>query len=297
MSSSYYLQAYQAACLRYAESYQELYGEDRWEEWVEEVGKIKAAWKWSVAGMLTQLETNDPEIWHALGDAFKAGRGIERDLEQAEQWFRKSAGTGHSGSMAKLGLLLRCEARSEQELVESVQWFRRAADMGDERGMTWLGFAYREGTGIDADPRQAADWFIKAYAAGSKNAADLAGRVLACNREDHPEAVKWLRTAADEGCDSSYYSLALIYEDRESPEYNAEEAFRCWSRVAERPRGDLRFMAMLTLARCYRDGNGTECDRQQAKCWLDRLMALAPKDKADYRYAAKLRKEIDEELF
>jgi TPR repeat protein len=297
VSSSYYLQAYQAASRRHAQSYQELYGEDRWEEWVEEVGKIKAAWMRAVAGMLTQLDTNDPEIWHALGDAFKGGRGIERDLEQAEKWFRKSAATGHVRSMVCLGSILSREGRYSDELAESVQWLRRAADLGDERGMTWLGFAYREGTGVDADPRQAADWFIKAYAAGSKNAADLAGRVLAGNREDHPEAVKWLRTAADEGCDSSYYSLALICEDRESPEYNAEAAFRCWSRVAERPRGDLRFMAMLTLAKCCRDGIGTGCDRQEAKRWLDRLMALAPKEKADYRYAAKLRKEIDEELF
>jgi TPR repeat protein len=90
--------------------------------------------------------------------------------------------------------------------------------------------------------------------------------------------------------------LFEVVEWLESPEYNAEEAFCCWSQVAERPRGDLRFMAMLTLARCCRDGTGTDLDRQKARQWLDRLMALAPKEKADYRYAAKLRKEIDEEL-
>ena len=75
MSIPYYVAAYQSACSRYAEGCQD----DEWAEWLEELGKVKAAWKWSVAGMLTQLDTNDPEIWHALGDAFHGGRGIERD--------------------------------------------------------------------------------------------------------------------------------------------------------------------------------------------------------------------------
>jgi TPR repeat protein len=163
--------------------------------------------------------------------------------------------------------------------------------------MTWLGFAYRDGRGVAADRRLAVDWFIKAYAAGSKRGADRAGCILAGSRSDHPEAVKWLLQAADEGHVDSFYDLALIHEDRTSPQYDPAEAFRCWSRVAERPSGGLRFTAMHTLARWCRDGIGTARDREEAKRWLDRLMDLAPKDKANYRDAAKLHKAIDEELF
>ncbi len=247
--------------------------------------------------MLTQLETNNPDIWHALGDAFQGGRGTERHLAQAEEWFRKAAEAGHVRAMDSLGLLLRREGRSPEELAESVQWFRRAADLGDESGMTWLGFAYRDGTGVPVDEREAADWFIKAHSAGSRNAADLAGRVLCGKREDHFEAVKWLRTAVEEGNVISNYNLALIFENRESPAYNPVEAFSCWTQVATRPRGELRITAMFSLARCCRAGIGTARDRQEAIRWLDHLMTLAPKEKSEYRYAAKLRKEIDEELF
>lgn len=293
MSTPFYLEAFQRTSRRYAEGAKD----DQWEEWLEEFGKIKASWQWSVAGMLTQVDTNNPEIWHALGDAFQGGRGIERNFNKAEEWFRKAAESGLAQSMCSLGHLLQREGRTPEDLAESIQWFRRAAQLGESSAMTFLGFSYREGKGVCADVRMAADCFIKAHAAGSTTAAHLAGSVLAAERVDHPEAVKWLRTAVEGGCKSSHFSLALIHEDRESPEYNPEETFRCWSRIAERPRGDLRFMAMLTLARCCRDGLGTECDRQQAKRWLDRLMELAPQDKADYRYAAKLRKEMDEELF
>lgn len=292
MSTPYYVAAYQSATRRYGEGCKD----DQWEEWLEELGKIKAAWKWSVAGMLTQLETNSPELWHALGDAFQGGRGIERDVVGAERWFRMAAEAGHPEAMIRLGHLLSREERNQKELAESVMWYRRAAELGDASGMTSLGFAYREGRGVSVDEREAADWFIKAHAAGAKHAAELAGRLLSYRPDNHLEAVEWLRIAVDHGYDTAYYNLALIYEDRASPEYNADEAFYCWSQVAERPRGDLRFMAMLTLARCCRDGIGTDLDRQKARQWLDRLMALAPKEKADYRHAAKLRKEIDEEL-
>jgi len=108
--------------------------------------------------------------------------------------------------------------------------------------------------------------------------------------------MKWLRIAVDHNYDDAYYNLALMHEDRRSPVYDPGEAFRCWSRVAERPRGDLRFMATLTLARCCRDGIGTNRNRTESISWLDRLLAVAPTDKSDYRLASKLKQEIEGDL-
>ena len=136
----------------------------------------------------------------------------------------------------------------------------------------------------------------KAYEAGNPTHAERAGNVLSYRSENHHESVKWLRIAVDHGYDSAYCSLALIHEDRESPAYDADEAFLCWSKVAERPRGDLRFFAMWRLASCCRDGVGTARNRDEAKRWLDRILAVAPKDKSDYRDALKRKREIDEEL-
>ena len=292
MSNPDHVTDYQSANRRYAEGCKD----DRFEEWLEELAKIKIVWKRSVAGMLTQVDTNEPEVWHALGDAFQGGRGIEKDVEQAEKYYRMASEAGHVRSMTRLGSLLGRDGRNPEDLTESIQWFRRAADLGDASGMTFLGFGYREGRGVPVDEREAADWFIKAYSAGNVHAAELAGRLLSYHKENHSEAVKWLHIAAEHGDESANYNLALIHEDRGSPEYNAEEAFRCWTCVAERPKGnDLRFMGMLTLARCCRNGIGTQRNRQQAIEWLDCLLAASPK-KAYCREATKLRKEIDEEI-
>lgn len=293
MGKSFYVSAYNAAFRRWAEGM----GDRDCQEWAEEVGRVKLAWKWAVAGMLTQLDREDPEIWHALGDAYYGGHGVERDLAQAEMWLRKAAGTDHVRSMTKLGQILSREERTAEEMKESVAWFLKAAELGDSYGMTSAGFAYREGRGVPVDERKAANLFIEAYCAGGRHASELAGCLLSYRPENHHEAVKWLRIAVDHGYDSAYYNLALIHENRDSPEHDAEGAFHCWRKVAERPRGDLRFFAMWRLASCCRDGVGTARNRDEAKRWLDRILAIAPKDKSDYRDALKRKREIDEELF
>lgn len=295
MGKSFYLQSYQAASRRWAQGAGD--SESEWQEWVEALGKIKRAWKWSVDGMLTQLDREDPDIWHALGDAYHGGHGVERDVAQAETWLRKAAVFGHVRSMTKLGMLLSHSERTEEQVRESVDWYLRAAQLGDSHGMTSLGFAYRDGRGVIVDARIASDWFIKAYSAGNTNASELAGRLLSYRSENHHEAVKWLRIALDHGYDSAYYNLALIHEDRESPAHDPEEAFLCWLQVAERPSGDLRFSAMFSLAHCCRDGIGTLRSRDEAMRWLDRILAIAPKENSDYQHAMKLRKDLEQDLF
>lgn len=294
MSNSFYLQSYQAANRRWSQGVGD--SESEWQEWAKALGKIKRVWKWSVNGMLTQLDREDPEIWYALGDAYHGGHGVERDAAQAETWLRKAAEFGHVRSMTKLGMLLSLGERKEEQVRESVDWYLRAAQLCDSRGMTYLGFAYREGLGVPVDKCEAADWFIKAHAAGCKYAAGHAGRILSSTAENHFEAVKWLRIDVENGNDSAYISLACIHEDRRSPAHDTVEAFQCWLQVAERPRGDTRISAMFYLARCCRDGVGTERNLDVAKYWLNRVLVIVPKDKFDYRHAMNLLREFDEEL-
>jgi TPR repeat protein len=292
MGKSFYVQSYQAASRRWAVGC----GDRESEEWIEELGKIRRAFKWAVNGMLTQLDREDPEIWYALGDAYNGGNGVERDVEEAEKWLRKAAGAGHVPSMTRLGMLLFRDERSDEEKRESIDWYRRAAELGDSSGMIYMGLAYREGRCVPVDNQKAIEWFIKAHDAGARNAANLAGRLLSYHPENHVAAVKWLRIAVENGNDLSYSSLAYIYEDRRSPAHDPEEAFRCWLQVAERPRGDFHFFAMWRLVSCCRDGVGTVRSRDEAKRWLDRILALAPKEKSDYRDALKRKREIDDEL-
>ncbi|MEU8374125.1 tetratricopeptide repeat protein, partial [Micromonospora sp. NPDC048894] len=54
--------------------------------------------------------------------------------EEAEQWYRRAADTGHTDAMYNLGILL--EQRGSQD--EAEQWYRRAAGTGHRPAMSNL---------------------------------------------------------------------------------------------------------------------------------------------------------------
>lgn len=95
----------------------------------------------------------DPDAQFNLAQAYRLGRGIERDLARAELLYGKAAAQGHVQAADNYGLLLfdRGERRQALPYVEA------AAGRGDPRAQYLLGIAHFNG---DLLPK---DW-IRAYA-------------------------------------------------------------------------------------------------------------------------------------
>jgi TPR repeat protein len=115
--------------------------------------------------LLRASDSQDSELWYALGCAFGSRLGTERDPEEAIRWLRKAAEAGHTGAMVSLGSRLQLPEPS-LDAVGAIHWFRTAAEKADPRGMTSLGFAYREGRGVPCDHAEAVRWFVRAAEAG-----------------------------------------------------------------------------------------------------------------------------------
>lgn len=109
------------------------------------------------AGAVKQWEgpaaQGDADAEFNLGQAYKLGRGVERDLARAEQLFGKAAGQGHVAASDNYGLLL----FDRGERAQAMPYVRAAADRGDPRAQYLMGIAHFNG---DLAPK---DW-IRAYA-------------------------------------------------------------------------------------------------------------------------------------
>ena len=109
------------------------------------------------AGAVKQWEgpaaQGDADAEFNLGQAYKLGRGVERDLARAEQLFGKAAGQGHVAAADNYGLLL----FDRGERAQAMPYVRAAADRGDPRAQYLMGIAHFNG---DLAPK---DW-IRAYA-------------------------------------------------------------------------------------------------------------------------------------
>lgn len=111
----------------------------------------------------------DPDAQFNLGQAYKLGRGVPVDLDQAETWYRRAADQGHLQAEDNLGLVL----FSANKRGDAMPYILRAAARGEPRAQYVLGTAHFNGD------LAARDW-PRAYAL-TKRASD-AGLGIAAAR-------------------------------------------------------------------------------------------------------------------
>lgn len=103
---------------------------------------------------------NDPDALFNLGQAYKLGRGVPKDLVKAEANYGKAARLGHIAAADNYGILLFQTNRQQA----AMPWLQSAADRGEPRAMYVLGIAAYNG---DYAPK---DW-VRAYAMITRAAA------------------------------------------------------------------------------------------------------------------------------
>lgn len=95
----------------------------------------------------------DADALFNLGQAYKLGRGVPKDLVKAEAMYGKAARLGHVRAADNYGILLFQTNRQQA----AMPWLQAAADRGEPRAMYVLGIASYNG---DYAPK---DW-VRAYA-------------------------------------------------------------------------------------------------------------------------------------
>ncbi len=102
----------------------------------------------------------DADALFNLGQAYKLGRGVTRDLGKAEAYFGKAARLGHIAAADNYGIILFQTGRQQA----AMPWLQSASDRGEPRAMYVLGIAAYNG---DYAPK---DW-VRAYALITRAAA------------------------------------------------------------------------------------------------------------------------------
>jgi hypothetical protein len=102
----------------------------------------------------------DADALFNLGQAYKLGRGVPKDLAKAEGYYGKAARLGHVAAADNYGIVLFQTDRQQA----AMPWLQSAADRGEPRAMYVLGIAAYNG---DYAPK---DW-VRAYALITRAAA------------------------------------------------------------------------------------------------------------------------------
>jgi len=95
----------------------------------------------------------NPDAQFNMAQAYRLGRGVERDREQAEILYAKAAAQGHIKAADTYGLMLFEAGRRE----EAMPYIVAAAERGDPRAQYLLGIAHFNGDIVEKD-------WVRAYA-------------------------------------------------------------------------------------------------------------------------------------
>ena len=109
----------------------------------------------------------DADAQFNLGQAYKLGRGVEQDLAQAAEWFRRAAAQGHLQGEDNLGLVLYELGRKD----EALPWLERSASRGEPRAQYVLAAELFNGERISRDWPRAYALMKRASDAGLQRAA------------------------------------------------------------------------------------------------------------------------------
>ena len=113
-------------------------------------------------------EKGDPDAQFNLGQAYKLGNGVPKDLAIAQSWFQRAAQQGHAEAQGNLGLLL-YDAGKRQE---AMPWIQKSAEYGDPRAQYVLGIELNNGDLLSRDWPRAYALMTLASAQGVKPASE-----------------------------------------------------------------------------------------------------------------------------
>ena len=142
-------------------------------------------------------DRGDPPAAFALGMAYLQGQGVARDVMAALPWLELAAVAGHTGAIYNLGLL--ATQSDTPDFAKSATLFRRAADLGNAEAAYALGLQYLQGRGVARDGGRAAEWLQRAADAGLA-AAQIEFAIMSFNGDgvlkDEARAARYFMKAA-----------------------------------------------------------------------------------------------------
>ncbi len=115
----------------------------------------------------------DPDALFNLGQAYRLGRGVARDMAQAQELYRRAAEAGHIRAGDTYGLMLFQSGRYE----EALPYITPAARRGDPRAQYLMGVAHFNGRLVERDWEKAYAYLTLANSAGLPQAASAITRM------------------------------------------------------------------------------------------------------------------------
>lgn len=133
-------------------------GVDKWQ-----AGDAKGA----VAIWQPLAARGDADALFNIGQAYKLGRGVTKDLPKAKDFYRRAAAKGHAPAATNYGIMLAQDGKK----IEAANEWTRAAAAGEPRAQYMMGVMHFNGDAVAKDWPLAYAYMLRSNNAGFTQAA------------------------------------------------------------------------------------------------------------------------------
>ena len=199
--------------------------------------------------------------------------GTTADPNAADAWLQRAADAGDASSLLSLGEAFRAGKGVRRNLKKAAEYFRRAAEAGSSDGMTWYALCLLEGKGVRRNVPMALEFLSRAADAGNANAKFFQGVCLfggyGGTEPDKPRAMLCFRDSAAEQPAANVF-LGVGYLNGLGLKKDEKKAVECFKAAAARdlPAG------IIWLAHCHANGIGVKKDIEEARKWARKAAEL-----------------------
>lgn len=107
-------------------------------------------------------QNGDAEAQYIIGLMYKDGKGVQKDIKKAAEWFEKAAAQGNADSQNHIGIMYYLGYGVQKDIKKAIEWFEKAAVQGHSNAQFNLGVMYVLGHGVRQNISMAKEWFGKA---------------------------------------------------------------------------------------------------------------------------------------
>jgi len=136
-----------------------------------------------------------------IGQLYRLGLGVPKDLKVAANWYRLAAEQGLARAQANLGVMYLRGEGVERDPQTAASWFRKAAEQGHAISQYNLALMLEQGYGVSRDRSRAATWFERAAEGGHDKAGERLAALLseavvpAAGESEKPAPAQPIQTA------------------------------------------------------------------------------------------------------
>lgn len=200
---------------------------------------------------------------------YTASDGYPLNYKRAFEYFRQSADLGYGDAINYLGCMYLNGKGVEKDITIAVEWFQKGVEAQNHWAMYNLGRLYSIGEGVEKNEHLALDLFKKSYAVGKNpNAAYHVGCDL-MNKKEYLEAAKLFQFSANQtNIPESWYNLGVLFRNgnvKRNGENKYQAAYSCFVKAANQGFAQAMYECGRTLAQARGDTQDME-----AKIWYKR---------------------------